>query len=400
MTSVFMGWGGGIGLLNNFVEAIRLDDSFQIIFLVPKDLGGIQSVVSAKDKNKIVFKYALKKIIKHDEHLKLNKKDRANLKNVKKLFDHTNDDSFIMYDNSPSALVYTCKDNKIDVLFPVCGSLGKHFPLAWVGYIWDLQHLDMPEFFTKEGIEQRNTLFQSIINDARSVVVNAKDVKDKVVKKYGGRGKVDYPPFSPAAEKKWFAENSINKNLKKYHLKNNYFICSNQLWMHKDHPTMFRALAILPDKKAHLVLTGLLEDHRNPNYRNELEQLAEALKISHRIHWLGYIPKDDQMALMRGAIATIQPTLYEGGPGGGSAANSIALGKPVILSDITVNKEIKDELAIFFKAGNAKDLARQMQYQIDHPMKPKNPEELIKKGNQYKIAQSKKLVEIIKKAMV
>lgn len=399
MTAVFMGWEGGTGLLNNFNNALRLNKDIDLIFLVPKNLGGIQTIDSKIEKNKILAKYRIKKILKNTNHKKFIASENRKLEGVKKQFMHRKDEKFVMYDNTPSGLVYACLDNKLDVIFPVCGSLGKDFPLPWVGYIWDLQHTDMPEYFKKEDIKQRNDLFSKIVKDSKSIIVNAEDVKNKVIKNYGGKEKVDFPPFSPGINKDWL-DVDIAKIKKKYKLKNNYFICSNQLWIHKDHRTMFRALADLKKGNVDIVLTGLLKDHRNPKHKDQLIKLSKDLGIEKRIHWLGFVTKLDQVGLMKGSIAVIQPTLYEGGPGGGSAANAIALGKRIILSDIPVNKEIKNPLAIFFEAGNFKDLSLKMNKVINTNEKIYTNQNLISNGKKYKTAQSRKIVKIIKRAMV
>ena len=88
---------------------------------------------------------------------------------------------------------------------------------------------------------------------------------------------------------------------------------------------------------------------------------ARSLGIAERVKCLGFIPKTDQMALMRGAVAVIQPTLFEGGPGGGSVWEAVGLGIPALVSDIDVNREIKDAGVTFFRVGNSDELAARMQ---------------------------------------
>ena len=52
----------------------------------------------------------------------------------------------------------------------------------------------------------------------------------------------------------------------------------------------------------------------------------------------------------------LQPTLFEGNPGGGIAYNAISLGVPIILSDIPVNLELKSPLAFFFRMKDPESL--------------------------------------------
>jgi glycosyltransferase involved in cell wall biosynthesis len=142
--------------------------------------------------------------------------------------------------------------------------------------------------------------------------------------------------------------------------------------MHKDHITAFEALKKVietePGADIHIVCTGLTGDYRSPEYFTSLMDSIRRLGIAERVHVLGHIPKRDQMAIMRKCIAVVQPTLFEGGPGGGSVYNSIAAGIYSIVSDIAVNLEIpKNDHVVFFKAQDASDLSEKMLDAIANP---------------------------------
>jgi glycosyltransferase involved in cell wall biosynthesis len=76
---------------------------------------------------------------------------------------------------------------------------------------------------------------------------------------------------------------------------------------------------------------------------------------------LGHIPKNDQISLVKFTLAIVQSTLFEGGPGGGAAYDAIALGIPVIASNIPVNLEINCGDVSFFTASNHNQLAVALQ---------------------------------------
>ena len=61
----------------------------------------------------------------------------------------------------------------------------------------------------------------------------------------------------------------------------------------------------------------------------------------------------------------IQPSLYEGGPGGFSSYEAICFKKEIILADIKINKEIKYKNAIFFKSNSSKNLLKKMEMIIN-----------------------------------
>jgi glycosyltransferase involved in cell wall biosynthesis len=64
--------------------------------------------------------------------------------------------------------------------------------------------------------------------------------------------------------------------------------------------------------------------------------------------------------LIKSSLGLIQPTLYEGGPGGGAAYNAASLGTPIIASDIPVNLELRATNLSFFQAGSSSSLAEKM----------------------------------------
>jgi glycosyltransferase involved in cell wall biosynthesis len=140
-------------------------------------------------------------------------------------------------------------------------------------------------------------------------------------------------------------------------------IC-NQFWVHKDHPTAFAAFRLFldsrPDRNAfRLVCTGLNSDYRIPQYADQLIDMLRRLNIDKQVSLLGMLPKAEQIALLRGSLGLIQPTQFEGGPGGGSVREAKALGIPILVSDIPVNREIPVDRGwlSYFPPGNSQRLA-------------------------------------------
>ena len=171
------------------------------------------------------------------------------------------------------------------------------------------------------------------------------------------RARVTALPLSAAPDPAWF--DLPEPPLARYGIDGPYFIISNQFWQHKDHLTAYRAFARVLRRHPGLVMvcTGETSDFRNPGHFAMLGREAAALGIEGRLRVLGLIPKRDQIALLRGALALVQPTLFEGGPGGGSVWDALALGVPAIVSDVTVNLEISEPTVTFFKASDVAALA-------------------------------------------
>jgi glycosyltransferase involved in cell wall biosynthesis len=178
-----------------------------------------------------------------------------------------------------------------------------------------------------------------------------------------------------------------------------YFIVCNQFWIHKDHPTAIRAFAGFRarggDPGVALVCTGTVQDYRDPRYPGTIRALIWELGLEGRVHLLGHIPKDDQIALLRGAIAVLQPTWFEGGRGGGAVTDAVALGVPALLSDIAVNLEIVHDGCRFFPKGDPVGLAALMlELAAAEPARPDRAE-LVRRAEEGIARLSRALADVI-----
>lgn len=273
----------------------------------------------------------------------------------------------VVYDGSEVDLIRHCRSEAIDVLMPVMTPL-RGASIPWVGYLYDCQHRHYPEFFAPNEIEGRDRAFKTMLQCAPVVFTNAKAVVEDLETFFPEpRSKLFSLPFAPLVreDELYRARNGIADASLRDASGAYYFIVCNQFWIHKDHVTALRAFAQFRSashrQDFRLVCTGLTSDYRVPGHFERLVALATELKINSKVLFTGYIDRTDQQALLFSAQALIQPTLFEGGPGGGAASDAIALGVPCILSDIAVNRELQHPLATFFKVGDAASLAKAME---------------------------------------
>lgn len=253
------------------------------------------------------------------------------------------------------------------------------FPVPWVGYIPDLQHRHHPEFFSAQERAQRDLQFAELLRDAKAIIVNSCDTKRDIGHFYPGYERAIFNlPFAPVLNPEWL-EDLPQRTVSRYRLPERYFLISNQFWIHKSHLTAFEALSTLgrDHAAASMVCTGSTTDYRQPGYFPRLQRQIADLGLQSRILILGRIPKRDQIQIMRGAVAVVQPTLFEGGPGGGAVYDAVSTGTPAIVSDIPVNREVEidDGSVQFFRAGSVEDLAEKMRAALERrPETPSNDE--------------------------
>lgn len=267
--------------------------------------------------------------------------------------------------------------HSIDILMPYNGYFIGNTKVPWVGYMYDFQHEYLPELFSENDIKIRKEELGVRLENSKYIIVNAKDVKNDIKKFYPENDSTIFVlPFAPFQKPEYFD----NSNLSLYNLPNRYFMISNQFWHHKNHLVAFDALEELYNDgyhDIHIVCSGKIEDSRNPEYIKKLINRVKGMNCQQNIHFLGYIPKPDQIAIMRNAAGLIQPTLCEGGPGGGAVYNALCLGITCLISDIRVNREIIGyDNVYFFNPKNSSELAKLM---LDHSLDDRLPDDLVEK---------------------
>lgn len=244
---------------------------------------------------------------------------------------------------------------EIDFYFPVNSDVLSH--RCAVSWIPDFQHKYLPNFFSAQDIANREQKFRQIASEARLIVFSSNSAL---------RDFQYFYPESDAATKvmsffsypqaEWYTVNCVEVQ-KKYGLPDNFIICCNQFWAHKNYERLLEAVAILSREGTdiHLVCTGSKVDYRFCGYYEKIEQLVQHLGIASRIHMLGMIPRIDQIQLIRRSLCSVQPSLFEGWST--VVEDCRVLGKTILLSDLDVNFEQNPDHGIYFKRTDVTDLA-------------------------------------------
>jgi glycosyltransferase involved in cell wall biosynthesis len=277
----------------------------------------------------------------------------------------------------------------LEIVLPAVHSLGADFPLPWLAYAYDFQHKYFPENFTPEVCQSRDKHFAELLTQARAVIVNSRAAAGDIARYVPqASARVFALPFAPAPRPDWLEDRP--EILARYKVTQPYFMISNQFWTHKNHVTAFEAFRLIAaaNPTLNLVCTGLTTGSTDAAYFPGLLAFLEKTGLKNRIQILGLIPKRDQIELMKHACAVIQPTLFEGGPGGGAVYDAVSLGVPAIVSDIPVNRELPEgSLGLtFFPVRDAAVLADRMQMQLSAPRRKIPRDDLVSAGKRYRAA--------------
>ena len=256
------------------------------------------------------------------------------------------------------------RHSDIEIVFPI----GNHvhlslfsnvkLPIIWVP---DFQEYFMPDFFNESELSARKDFQRYVLEKSGYVVFSSESAKADFNHMYPGNKVKQYLlPFAVShssgdqTDTKYVAE--------KYNISGEYFICSNQFWKHKNHEVVLNAIGNLKRSgvEVFVVFTGKEFDYRFPNYFEELKKLASDLGITENVRFLGFIDRSDQVSLMKGSIAVIQPSLFEGWST--VVEDSKAIDANLIVSDIPVHQEQLRNYThkTFFSPHSKEDLAHCM----------------------------------------
>jgi glycosyltransferase involved in cell wall biosynthesis len=259
------------------------------------------------------------------------------------------------------------RDAGVDFLYPITYdnryNLGVDFPISkrlggvgWAGWIPDFQHHFLPEFFTREEIEFRTASIRSLAAEAQTLVFSSESAVRDFHEFYPGfAGRIEVlrfgaTPFTLPRDDSALVREAPER----------FFLVCNQFWRHKNHLVVFEALRILRSRGIEPIVlcTGLLHDYRNASFGGEIEAAIAEGGIASQVRILGLVPRERQLALMRRAIAVVQPSLFEGWS---TVVEDIrAVGRRSLLSDLAVHREQNPDGARFFDPRSAEALAGAM----------------------------------------
>lgn len=237
-----------------------------------------------------------------------------------------------------------------------CSKIGCEKNIQWIP---DFQHIHLPEMFSENELSERNSEYLKTAQEADIIILSSEDAKkdfSNCFPEYKSKARVLHF-VSYFSENLYSQTDKLDSKLKsKFNLPEKYFFLPNQFWKHKNHITVFKAVALLKKKgiNIHIVCTGNTKDYRNPEYFSYLTDFISKNNISENIHILGMVDYDELVYLMRYSIALLQPSLFEGWSSTIEEAKSI--GKNCILSNLNVHIEQAPKDSIYFDPLDAEKL--------------------------------------------
>ncbi len=216
-----------------------------------------------------------------------------------------------------------------------------------VSVVLDLQHRELPQFFSLHEIGLRNDFMGELSRKADRIICISEHTRKSVLKH------LSIPPerthavhiciqtrlSRPEAEKSvtYLTDYGIAKKA--------YMFYPANFWPHKNHSMLLTAYGIFlarnPRSPIDLVFTGALNGREDA-----IKQAVSQMGLAKRIHFLGFVSQEKLAAVWFGCEFLIFPSLYEGF--GIPVLEAMSIGKPVLCSDRTSLPEVAGDAALYF----------------------------------------------------
>lgn len=265
-------------------------------------------------------------------------------------------------DSQPTAkeIETVVAEHGIDVVLPVTELLTPETACVRIGWIPDFQHRRLPQYFSEDQRAQRDAHFELLLRSCDAMMFSSEAVLTdfrELYPNFEGDGTTIHFASSLAWQSEAFAADPTPV-MAKYHLPEAFALVVNQFWRHKNHRVVVEAVARAREANSgvHVVMVGMLSDSRDITnaHLSEIVRRLSTEKLFANISVLGEVPFEDLLRLLRCASLVIQPSEFEGWST--TVQDAIALGKPLVCSDIATHREQAPEAA-FFGVDGVEELA-------------------------------------------
>jgi hypothetical protein len=226
--------------------------------------------------------------------------------------------------------------------------------LKSLNWIPDLQHKFLSKMFDLKEIEKRDKIIDILLSKSDTVLLSSYQAESDLKQNFNTHNcNLEVLQFIPR-QIDYLKSTSNESRLAvndKYNISESYFFFPSQLWQHKNHICLLKALKHLKDTFGAMplvVFTGHLEDYRNLDHSKEILNFIKYYNLNVKL--LGVIAYEELNVLMVNSIAVISPSLFEGWSSIVEECKSI--GKELVLSDIKVHREQNPAKVHFFSPND------------------------------------------------
>lgn len=219
--------------------------------------------------------------------------------------------------------------------------------------IHDIQHVHYPEFFTAEELVERQAAFERCVAHAAVIQASSRYMRQDFCNHFPELNESDVEVIPEGVDIELFSCESDVDVKAKYRLPEAFAFTPAQLWPHKNHLTVLRALVRLKERGivVPLVLTGAEYGAAQGIY-----DFIDRHALEEQVSYLGVVPWEDVVALHQHAHLLVTASLFESSSL--PILEAAAAGAPIVASRIPAHEEMAEHLEMrLFKPTDDTELA-------------------------------------------
>lgn len=235
-------------------------------------------------------------------------------------------------------------------LVPAFPSRGK-----LVVVVHDMAWVKFPEFYPRHSVWLRRLGFRRAMRECAGIITVSEASRHDILEAAGLEGKRVLAAHNGLDERlcRRPTEEEIRRALERLGVRRPYVLnVAGDNNKRKNLGNVIRAMAILPVEHRGAMLISVGE----PRYDiQEVKEQIQALGMGERVRLLGRVSDDELRSLYAGARLTACPSFYEGF--GLPIAESMALGTPVVTSNVSSMPEVAGDAALLVNPRDVEEIS-------------------------------------------
>lgn len=229
------------------------------------------------------------------------------------------------------------------------------FPDAPTVYsIHDIQQVHFPEFFTAEELVEREATFARCVEHATVIQASSRYMLRDFCEHFPKLNESNVEVIPEGVDIELFGRPRADNDVReRYGLPESFLFMPAQLWPHKNHLTILRAVKRLKDRGlvVPLVLTGA-----EYSAAGQIFDFVRDNELEAQVSYLGVVPFEDVIALYQRARFLVTAALYESSSI--PILEAAAAGTPIIAGRTPPNEELAEHLQMrLFAVTDDEELA-------------------------------------------
>ena len=245
---------------------------------------------------------------------------------------------------------------KPDIFFSPTHYIPRTSEVKRIGTIFDLGFLKYPESFKTSDRVKLTKGTEHTVKNSNHLITISKSTKKDIQKEYGKAAPkitVAYPGYNSEVYKVVKDKDKIAYTINKYKIPSPYIIFIGTIQPRKNLSRLMDAIKNI--ENLNLVIVGKHKGQGREGWMyGDILKHPKELGIEERVIFTGFIPDEDILHLINGALAFVLPSLWEGF--GIPVVDTMACGKPVLVSNVSSLPEIVGEAGLIVNPNSTDQL--------------------------------------------